>query len=184
MTSSLCKSAIAAAAFVLLGSAQANTLSFQNVSFSTQDMGSGLLELTIDNALNAGGNWTGVGFLNSFEIKNVGGSSAVLSGWTTSPSELNNSGCSGGASGGFCFKHDGGPLALSNHMVFDMQFSGATNFALPTLKVEFFKNADQMRATGSLLSQDIPAVPEPESLALMLGGLGAVGFVTARRRRA
>jgi hypothetical protein len=36
---------------------------------------------------------------------------------------------------------------------------------------------------GSLLSQTIAPVPEPETYALMLGGLGVVGFMARRKRK-
>ena len=48
---------------------------------------------------------------------------------------------------------------------------------------EFFQSLTQTKATGDLLSQTIPAVPEPQTYALLLAGLGVVGFVARRRRQ-
>ena len=38
--------------------------------------------------------------------------------------------------------------------------------------------------TGAYLSSPVSPVPEPSAIALMLGGLGMVGFMAARRRKA
>ncbi len=38
--------------------------------------------------------------------------------------------------------------------------------------------------TGAYLSSRVSPVPEPSAIALMLGGLGLVGFMAARRRKA
>ncbi len=38
--------------------------------------------------------------------------------------------------------------------------------------------------TGAYLSSPVSPVPEPSAIALMLGGLGLVGFMAARRRKA
>ena len=46
---------------------------------------------------------------------------------------------------------------------------------------QFFQNQIQDKATGDLLSQTIP-IPEPSTYALMLGGLGLIGFMARRRR--
>ena len=177
--------ALAAAASALALSsltASANTLTFQGVTFDTVALDGDTLELTIDNALSATGDWTGIQYLNAFEIKNIGTiTGATLTDWSESSNELNAHGCTGGSAGGACFTHSPA-MALSNHMVFDIDFTGTPDFSLPHLKVEFFTSLTQDKATGNLLSQDIPVVPEPETYALMLAGLGVVGFVARRRR--
>lgn len=71
-------------------------------------------------------------------------------------------------------------------MVFDIFFTGgATNFSLPTLKVDVWSNAFQTKSTGDLLSQSIgrpvSATPLPGSLGLM--GLGLFGIAALLRKR-
>ena len=78
------------------------------------------------------------------------------------------------------------PLALSDHMVFDIFFTGgAQNFTLPTLKVDFWANAFQTQSTGDLLSQSIgtpvSAAPLPGALGFM--GLGLAGIAALLRKR-
>jgi hypothetical protein len=93
-----------------------------------------------------------------------------------------NVGCTTGGGGGACFT--GAPIALTDNMSWTIDFTsgGALNFALPHLKVQFLKDALQDKATGDLLSQNIPPVPEPETYAMMLAGLGMVGAIARRRR--
>jgi hypothetical protein len=170
--------------------AAGNTLTFQNVTFSTTDQGGGKLELTISNALNANGDWAGINYLESFAL-DIGGTwtSASSAGWTFMDGGLSNGaslGCNGKGSGYACFYQPTTPFALSNDMVFDILFTGGTaDFSLPHLKVDFWILSSQSKSTGSLLSQDIPLATTPLPAALPLFGtaLGAMGLLGWYRRR-
>ena len=173
----------------------ANSLTFQDVTFSTTNPGGGELQLTIANALNASGNWSGVNYLESFAVGNVGsftGASLTnLTGFTYDSGGLSNGssiGCNGNGAGFACFTAGASPLALSNNMIFDIQFAGGvTDFSLPTLKVDFWANAFQTQSTGSLLSQSIGtpvgATPLPAALPLYATGIGALALLRWRRKR-
>ena len=185
------KKMIMAAALAMglgLGStgASAATLTFQDVTFTTEDLGGGLLQLTITNALNASGDWTGASFLQSFALGEIGAfTSATLAGWDASDGGLNAGGCNGAGEGFVCFDKGGGSTltALTNNMVFDIQFNpvGGLDFVAPHLKLAFW-DTETSGKIGSLLSQDIPGpivgagLP---GLLLACGGLVAL----ARRRR-
>jgi hypothetical protein len=184
------KTLLALLAITFSSGAWANSLIFQNVTFSTNDLGGGELQLTISNALNASGNWTGIKYLESFAVGDVGSfTSASLTGLTYEHGGLSNGGSSNGCdgTGSFaCFYAGASPLALSNNMVFDIAFSGgAANFGLPTLKVDFWTTSSQTNSTGDLLSQSIPvsAVPLPNALPLFATGLAALGLLGWHRKR-
>jgi len=178
-------SALAIAAAALAAApAQANSLTFQGVTFETLALDANTLELDILNATHATGDWAGIGYIKAFSIKDVGTiTGASLAGWTENSKELSANGCRTGNSGGACFTHTPA-LALTDSMSFVIHFTGTSlHFDNPHLKVEFLSGPNDTRKTGSLLSMNIPAVPEPETYAMLLAGLGAVGFVARRRRQ-
>jgi len=184
----------AAAVAIAFGTpAIANSLTFQNVTFETQAVDADTLQLSILNATNATGDWTGVDFLKAFEIKDIGNITfaQVVSGpgnWTADVNHgLNASlGCNSGGTNGSCFVVNP-VIALTDSMIWNIDLQGTDlHFDSPHLKVQFLTGANATDKTGSLLSQaipGIPAIPEPETYAMMLAGLGLLGFVARRRRQ-
>jgi hypothetical protein len=78
------------------------------------DLGGGELQLTITNALNASGNWSGVNYLESFAVANVGSFTGASitnhTGFTYDPGGLSNgsaSGCNGNGASFACFTAGG-----------------------------------------------------------------------------
>jgi hypothetical protein len=173
----------AAATLALSATASANVLTFQGVTFTTSDLGAGVLQLEID-AAGRLGDWADAVSVDALGWKDIGSFTSGVagglgSGWSFSANELNASGCAGGESGGACFF--GTSVALTDNMIFTFAFSGGTtDFSLPHLKVHFLNAAGEKQ--GDLLSLSVP-VPEPETYALMLAGLGLVGFMARRRRQ-
>jgi hypothetical protein len=69
-------------------------------------------------------------------------------------------------------------------MIWTIDFTGTNlDFGAPHLKVQFMTGVNDTQKTGNLLSQTIPAIPEPETYAMMLAGLGLLGVVARRRRQ-
>jgi len=165
--------------------AHANTLTFQGVTFETLASGN-MLQLTITNALSGGtGNWANINYLSAFEIKGVGNvTGATLAGWNVNVNNglSANAGCTTGGTPGACF-FETPAIALSDSMTFNIQFAGSNlDFSAPELKVQFFTGQYDTRATGDLLSQTIPAIPEPEIYAMMAVGLGFLGWSIRRKK--
>jgi hypothetical protein len=175
-----------------IASAQAGTLEYQGVTF-TSSWTDNVLTLEID-AAHRTGDWASATAIGALQLKDIGSFSNVTltsapggaANWTLSSNELNANGCGGGAhvGTGLCFSGD--RVALSDDMIFKFTFNGgATDFSSPHVKVNLF-NGDGGRKVGSLLSENIPLqpVPEPQSYAMMLGGLALLGAMAKRRKTA
>lgn len=180
--------AILALSAGVAASCQAASLTYQGVTFTSTWSGK-LLTLEID-AANRTGDWLEASSIGALQLKNLGSFSDVslvsapgmAANWTLSSNELNANGCAGGAHAGRSLCLSGERVALADNMVFQFSFSGgAPDLEAPHLKVNFFGEGE--RKVGSLLSQAIAPVPEPQTYAMMLGGLGLVGWMARRKRK-
>jgi hypothetical protein len=159
-------------------------VTFQGVTFTPSYSGN-VLTLEID-AANPTGDWATADFIGALQIKSIGSwDSVTLTGtgaagtWTIAPDELTANGCDGGSAGNQRACAFGTLIPLANDMIFQFTFTGGTqDFSLPHIKVLMFEagNPDKV---GSLMSLDVPAIPEPSTYAMLLGGLGLLAV--ARR---
>jgi hypothetical protein len=146
--------------------AHAGLLTYQGVTFNSAWTGN-VLTLEIDAAGHKDA-WAGATGLAALELDGIGsytrvsvaGAPGGASGWTTSGSELNANGCSGGTHGQpghrLCFF--GQQIALADDMVFSFSFNGnAVRPVAPRLKVQFVDSKG--KKVGDLLSQALPASP-------------------------
>lgn len=168
-------------------SSQAGSLTYQGVTFTSTWTGN-LLTLEID-AAGRSGDWLAASSIGALQLKDLGSFADVTlvsapglaANWTLSSNELNANGCGGGAHAGRSLCLSGERIALADDMIFQFSFSGgAPDLEAPHLKVNFFGAGE--RKVGSLLSQTIAPVPEPQTWAMLLGGLGLVGFMARRKR--
>jgi len=174
-----------------LASAQAGTLAYQGVDFTSSWSGN-VLTLEVD-AANPIGSWAGATSLGALQLKDLGSFDSVAltaapggaANWTLSSAELNANGCSGAGQASTSLCYSGTHVALTDDMVFQFTFSGDhVDPTSPQLKVTMF-GADGNRKVGSLMGEHlvVSAVPEPQTYAMMLGGLGLLGFMARRKRR-
>ena len=181
--------AVAIAAGALASApASANFSQFEDVGISLT-AGAGMtwvLELT--NVLSSTGTWANATFLDAVSFNNIGTvTGANYGGVLPDPGELNASGCTGGGSGKICFDTNF-KVPVSDDMIMTFSYTGGaldltgTGLDTPHLKMQFVNDAGAK--IGSLYSADVPAVPEPETYAMMLAGLAAVGFMARRRKSA
>ncbi|HEY2928583.1 PEP-CTERM sorting domain-containing protein [Piscinibacter sp.] len=170
----------AAAALALSTAASANTLTFEGVTFDLNAGAGSTLELTLTGVASSTGTWADATFLNAFSLGDIGVTTlSAPTGFVPVVGELNASGtgCTGGDSGKFCFEgHD----PVSDLMTYTMTYTGTLDLSAPNLKVLFVD--DEGTKVGSLLSATIP-IPEPDTYALMIAGLGVIGFIARRRQQ-
>lgn len=165
-------------------------LTFQGVTFTPSYSGN-VLTLEID-AANPTGDWSTANFIGALQIKSIGSWSSVsmtgpgaASGWTLAPDELSANGCDGGSSGNQRACAFGTLVPLADDMIFTFTFTGGTqDFSLPHIKVLMFENENSTQKVGSLMSLDVPAIPEPSTYAMLLGGLGILALARQRARKA
>lgn len=164
------------------------SLLFQGVTFEVDVIDSDSLTLTMLNTDAATDDWAGITNLNAFQLKNIGSFASATAtgpgGFVNVDKELNGAGCAGGSGGELrlCFA---GFATAAPSLSWTIDVTGgslAIGSAGPHLKVRF--GSDTEDKVGSLLSQDIPPVPEPESYALAVAGLGVMALVARRRRKA
>jgi hypothetical protein len=166
--------------------ASAGTLEFQGVTFTSSWSGN-ILTLEID-AANPLGDWATATSLGALQLKDIGSfddaslvAAPGAANWTLSSNELNANGCTGGAHTGRGLCLSGEQVALTDDMVFQFSFNGgATALDAPNLKLNFFGEGGSK--VGSQLGQAIAPVPEPQTYAMLLGGLGLVGWIARRKK--
>src|SRR6476661_3736990 len=102
---------IAALALVCTSFGASANLISQNVTFTFNDLGSNVLRLTVDNILNATGDWAPVQFFDAFDVRDVGSFSAATAtyGAQSEVGQLGNqvngsgAGCNAGGGDSACF---------------------------------------------------------------------------------
>jgi hypothetical protein len=180
--------AIAAAGLGASSAAQAQ-LTFQGVTFTPSYSGN-VLTLEID-AANPTGDWSTADFIGALQIKSIGSWDSVTiggagAGWTVAPDELSANGCDGGSMGNQRACAFGSLIPLEDDMIFTFTFTGGSqDFTLPQIKVLMFEEGNPDKV-GSLMSMEVPAIPEPSTYAMLLGGLGilAVARRNAKKKAA
>lgn len=165
-------------------------LTFQGVTFTPSWSGN-VLTLEID-AANPTGDWADADFIGAIQIKDIGNwSSVTMTGpgaansWTIVGEELTANGCDGGMLGIQRLCASGTNVALTDDMIFTFTFTGGTqDFSSPFIKVLMFDEANSTQKLGSLMSMEVPAIPEPSTYAMLLGGLGIIAVARKRAKNA
>jgi hypothetical protein len=184
------KEAAAAAAFALCAlPAMSQVLDTgDNVTFAASyaSLGADKWALTVD--IDATANTIGASFLNAIAIVPGGTFSNVTLAasdgeWGTATNGPTSSSgtCQGTATAAFCFAatDKGASTASPIEMVFNFT-DAALNLGGPHVQVSW-------DVKGNHFSEVVPVtapVPEPQTYALMLAGLGVVGWVARRRKQA
>ena len=120
----------------------------------------------------------------SFSLLSTPGS---FSDWSVNPGGLSaSSSCNGSGASWVCIQNTSGyglnilPLASNSSLQFMFDFTGVTNNGL-SLKA-YYSDANGNK-TGSLISLPVSPVPEPETYAMLLAGLGLIGFISLRKKQ-
>lgn len=128
---------------------------------------------------------------DAFTSFSVVGAPGGVANWTVDLGTLNAGGCGGAGAGWACLTGTANsgkgysilPLASNSDVKFDVQFTGA-GLSTDGLIIKARYVDDRGHKIGTLVSDTVPVVPEPETYALMLAGLGLVGVIARRRLNA
>ena len=175
--------AIATAAFGL--SSAANAQLTQDGVTITPSFSGNVLTIELD-AAGVMGDWAGATGIVALQVKDVGtwtsfdfSGPGAASSWVEYSNELSAGGCDGGSSGIQRACASGTAVTLTDDMMFTFTFTGGTqDFSNPQIKLMFVDSSGNK--VGSLLSEHVPAIPEPSTYAMLLGGLGLLAV--ARKR--
>lgn len=179
-----------AAAGLGFSSAAHAQLTFQGVTFTPSWSGN-VLTLEID-AANPTDDWATADFIGALQIKDIGDWTTVsmtgpgaAGSWTIAGEELGANGCDGGSLGVQRLCSFGDKIALTDDMIFTFTFTGGSqDFTMPHIKVLMFEDENSTQKVGSLMSLDVPAIPEPSTYAMLLGGLGIIAVARKRAKKA
>jgi len=200
------KSAAICSAMLLAGAAQAATVVVGDGiewSWASADIGSSSGQIMLH--ADVSGSTLGDVYLQAFQLKQADlspsftVSSASVAGFTWSQSELSANGCSGGDHGSnMCFFGDQALSVTDNSdidLVINFAFSSGVLDDALHLKVQWVTNDTALgtcsagddqgskcwNKVGTLISEDVTAVPLPGTLGLL--GLGLAGLGAVRRRK-
>lgn len=167
---------------------------FQGLTFTFDQTDADTLSFNI--AGTPSGDWTGVNYLGSFDLKDLGLDFSTVTATANGPGAMNllggnsqlsasNLDCSKstGEKGSICFETNTLLGASPIDLTYTIDFSQALNIssAGPHLQIAFLDELGG-RKVGSLYSQNIgESVPEPGTLALVSIGLLGLGFSKRKR---
>lgn len=180
--------ALAASGLGLAPAAHAQ-LSYNGVTFNTTWTGN-VLTLEID-AANPTGDWSYATHLGGLEFSNIGswssvsmGGAGAAAGWTLDNQDLELFGCTGSSSGGQRVCATGSKLALTDDMIFNFTFTGgAQDFDNPRLEATLFKHLGHgFYWKVGHMDKYVPSIPEAETYAMLLAGLGVLALAGRRKR--
>lgn len=175
--------ALAAASLGASSAAQAQT-THHGVTFTPSFAGN-VLTIEID-AASPSGSWNSATMIGALAVEQVGtwttfdisgpGNAAL---WLEFPNELSANGCDGGFLGAQRACGEGLGEALTDDMIFTFTFTGGVqDLSFPHIKLNML-NAEGEQV-GAVSIGRVPAIPEPSTYAMLLGGLGILAL--ARRR--
>ncbi len=112
----------------------------------------------------------------------------ALSNWSVAPGGLNASGCNSTGTSWVCMQDTANsgygynilPLASHSNVQFTFNFTGVA-LTGSGLSLKAYYTDTNGNKTGSLISLPVSPIPEPETYAMLLAGLGLIGIIARRK---